>query len=404
MPLNLVKNDRLLLGIICGLVLLIVLALALASPSDQDSGIASSYLSASSGARAAFLLLQQQGYQVEHWESPPAELPADPNTILILAGPFVPPTDEERHLLQLYLARGGNVLVTGETAGSYLPRAHIGAEHLPDPNWKQYEPEQITSLTRGGAISMSPLGYWDSSNTEYLVHYAAGGRPIVVSYTFGKGKIIWWASSVPLSNAGISRSGNMALLLNSVGAPGETRVLWDEYFHGYRHTLGAYLAEPPLLVALAQCALILVGALLTWSRRNSPIHPVVERSRLSPLEFVGTLGNLYRRAHANHSALEIPYLRFRAMAARHLGLATDTPSAELARAIGARFAYDADALQQTLSRIEAAMYDAGLTESQALALAQELNDHAYNLKWISHQPQETISHANRVPGPGPRPH
>ena len=43
-------------------------------------------------------------------------------------------------------------------------------------------------------------------------------------------------------------------------------------------------------------------------------------SRLSPLEFVQTLGKLYRRANAVHSALEIPYARFRMLATRQLGI------------------------------------------------------------------------------------
>ena len=57
-------------------------------------------------------------------------------------------------------------------------------------------------------------------------------RPIVVSYKVGLGEVIWWGANTPLTNAAIAKSGNMALLLNSLGKPGEVRVFWDEYFHG----------------------------------------------------------------------------------------------------------------------------------------------------------------------------
>jgi len=398
------KSDRRLM-LWAGLILLpIIVALSLIPQSEQESEVPSTYSAQSPGAKAAFLFLQEQGYDAERWERPPDELPADAaNTVLVLAFPTDYPTSEEKNALQRYLSQGGRILATGSSAGSYLPLAHLEFEPLPDPEWKEYAPQVLSSLARAGKIKMSPAAYWDSTSLQYLVHYAKEDRPIVVSYKVGRGEVIWWASSIPLTNAGISQAGNLGLLLNSLGSADQVHVFWDEYFHGYRRTLGAYMSEPPVKWALWQCAFIVLAMLLTYSRRNGPIRAWSEPKRLSPLEFVHTLGGLYRRANVTQAALEVPYARFRFLAARQLGLKPDVSAADLARAIRDRLGYKDKNLEETLRQIEAAPYGPDLTEGRALDLVQQLSRHAYNLKFISQEPQETASHADNVPGARPRP-
>jgi hypothetical protein len=210
--------------------------------------------------------------------------------------------------------------------------------------------------------------------------------------------VIWWAASTPLNNGGISHAGNMELLLNSIGPVDDNHVLWDEYFHSSQRTAGSYLKETPVLFGLAQGALAVLALLLTYSRRNGPIYPPDAPSRLSPLEFVETLGGLYRRAHVTRAALEVPYLRFRTLAARQVGLKIDVPAPDLARAIRNRLGYKDDSLHELLVRIEAALYDPELPEALALELVQQLHSYARRLQLISFEQQEIVSHANRVPG------
>lgn len=387
-------SDRRLLLWAAAIVTVLVIALAVFSSSQQESEVPSSYSADSAGAKAAFMLLQQQGYNVERWEQSPNELPADvANTTLVLASPLNPPSKQEKISLQLFLSRGGRILATGYTASLFLPQAESVPEVLAGPDWKAFEPQLLSPLTRAGTIRMSPSAYWKNSRACCLVHYADGDRPVVVSYKIGKGEVIWWASATPLSNAGITAAGNLALLLNSLGDR-DVHILWDEYFHGYRQTLGAYFSEPPLLFALLQCFLLLGVVLLTFSRRSLPIHPQQEKSRLSPLEFVETLGGLYRHARANRAALEVPYTRFRTIVTRRLGLRTDVSADDLARSLRNRRAYKDDALPELLRRIEAILAQDEPSEEVVLGLAQELNRHMQNLKLL----QESFPHGERVPG------
>lgn len=400
MPLKLDKSDRRLM-MWAGLIFVpMIIALAIfSSNEEQDSGVPSTYSAQSSGAKAAYLLLTDLGYHVERWEQPPAELPANPeHTILVLASPLLAPSREESLSLETYLNRGGRILITGARVSSYLPRIETETEPVPEPIPKQYSPRIVSSLTRGGPIRMSPMAYWKRRSPEVMVHYADDDRPIVVSYAAGKGEVIWWAASTPLSNVAIAGAGNVGLLLNSIGDPAETHVLWDEYFHGSRSSMGSYMTAAPVLWSLVQGGMLALALVLTYSRRNGPIYPAGEAPRLSPIEFVETLGGLYRRAHATRVALEVPYARFRMLASRLLGVKTDLTPAELARAVRNRLGYKDDRLQELLAAIEDALYDPQLREDTALGLVQQLNLHARRLLLISFERQEIASHADSLPG------
>jgi hypothetical protein len=397
------KSDRRLLMWAALFLLPVVIALSVLSQEEEESTVPTSYSAQTRGAKAAYLMLDGLGYKVERWQQSPRELPADSTgTVLVLANPFRPPLPEEKNALQTYLSHGGKILATGSSAWMYLPQAETEYESLPAPSWKEYQPQLLTPLTRGGAIQMSPTAYWKDASTAYLVHYADEGRPIVVSYKVGNGEVIWWGASTPLTNAAINKSGNLALLLNSLGQPTDVQIFWDEYFHGYRSSFGGYLGEPPVKYGLLQCLLVFAALLFTFSRRNGPIHPLAEPSRLSPLEFVHTLGKLYRRANAVHSALAIPYARFRMLATRQLGIQSDVPAPELARALKNRFRYKDDALDDLLQQVEIALHNPELPEARALELVQELARHTQNLKSIARERQETISHADSVPGANAR--
>jgi hypothetical protein len=385
MPLKLDKSDRRLLLYAAVVLLPVIVATALSTATEQDSGIPSSYSAQPRGAKAAYLLLGELGYNVERWELPPSMLPAEAaNHTLVLALPLRSASKEEKEALRLFLHRGGRILATGFTSAQLLPDAEVEFEPLVMPVGKEYKPQLLTSLTRGGPIVMAPGAYWKKASTDHLVHYADENRPIVVSYKAGQGEVIWWASSMPLSNAQIAGAGNLSLLLNSLGDASSTHVYWDEYFHSEQKTLGSYVRGTPIIFALAQGSIVFLALLLTYSRRNGPIYPVNEPSRLSPLEFVETLGGLYRQAKATRVALEVPYARFRTLATRQLGLKNDIAAGDLARAIRNRLGYKDDSLQDLLQTIESALRDPDLQEARALDLAQQLSSHTHRLQLISH--------------------
>ena len=126
MPLNIEKGDRRLLLWAGAILLPLIIAVALLSDNEDESNIPSTFSAQSQGAKAAYLLLEEQGYKVERWMRPPQQLPQDASgTVYVLAGPWGTPSRDEKNSLQNYLARGGRILATSYGAAFFLPQAEI---------------------------------------------------------------------------------------------------------------------------------------------------------------------------------------------------------------------------------------------------------------------------------------
>jgi hypothetical protein len=146
------------------------------------------------------------------------------------------------------------------------------------------------------------------------------------------------------------------------------------------------MRSTPLSYAFWQALAIFAALLVTYSRRNGPVRPAHEISRLSPLEFVHTLGGLYRKARATNAALEVPYARFRNIATRRLGLPNNVPVDDLVRALQSRLSYKDPSLADLLHRIESAVDRYELKEADALELVQQLNYHMLQLRFVPQEP------------------
>ena len=386
MPLKLAASDRKLLLIFGAVVTVLLLATALLGPrQERESPVPSTYSADSGGAKAAYLLLKESGYQVERWEKPPRDLPKGSGALLILAEPRWEMDREHRMAVQRFLAAGGRVLATGVSGANLLPESHARSSDPLKGGWQTFEPAIPSALTRGGEIKLNTWTLWGEGNFAHVTHYARDEDAVVISYQSGAGDVIWWAAATPLTNASVRESGNMELLLNSVGDPSRTRVFWDEYFHGSRPGLWADVSDTPLRWAIAQAGVFLLAVLFTFSRRSGPLRPLIEPSRLSPLEFVETLGGLYQSAHANQVALEVSYQRFQYLLKKRLGLTGQPTADEMGRAVSLRLRYDRPDLTATLARCEHAVGDPGLREKEAVELVQALNDYSRELQLISQE-------------------
>ena len=210
-----------------------------------------------------------------------------------------------------------------------------------------------------------------------------------MKYPFGRGEVLWWASATPLTNAGLKETGNLDFFLACLGQSNagdqNNEILWDEYIHGYRQTLAGSIAHSPVKWLFAQLFLLAAVIIATFSRRSGPTSVPTTEVRLSPIEFVQTLGGLYERAGTASIVLDICYRRFRYWLTRRLGVAGNTSSEGLASAIRNRWdfsdgSFANDRLIATLRSCEAASSNPFLQAPAALQLVQELDGYAVQLK------------------------
>jgi len=384
-------DRKLMWGFAVLFVLLVASTAALGPRREEGSAVPSSYSSDSGGALAAYLLLQDLHYPVRRWEQPPnliANRPAD--TLLILAEPTETPTEHDQVALLKFVNDGGRVLFCGAPIAEFFPAAKAPAK-VSDPEWKEFAPALPSYLSRGAnQVVMHPEAYWRDPSPALLRVYGDEQSPAVVAWRIGSGEVLWWAGATPLTNAGILRAGNLELFLNSMAGPSgaSLSIYWDEYFHGARGSLWSYVEATPLPWGMFQMALLTLALMFTFSRRSGPVFQPAAVSRLSPLEFVETMGGLYQRAGAAPIAVAAAYQSLRLELIRRLGFPVSGTDRDLARAAGQRLGLPGDELAGTLETASRAASSAKFPARRALDLVQQLEGYVARLRDLNPRLQE----------------
>jgi hypothetical protein len=391
MPARLAPSDRKILLIGGALLLVMLVATVFLAPPEQlQSPVPSTYSAQPAGAEAAYVLLSQLHYPVRRWEASPVELDGDPEqTLLILAEPFQPAADNEKKALENFVEDGGHVLFTGSNIRAYFPDASPEDSFQPpwpierQPNWQTFSPRVPNRLARGAQrVTFDWPEYWGELKPAQLELYGDVVGAPVVSWQVGDGEILWWGASTPLANGGITKDDNLAFFLNAMWnwpANQPYTICWDEYFHGQRNSLWSYVGKTSLAWGVLQFAMLAAAVLFTFSRRSGPTFVPPGGSRLSPLEFVDTLGGLYERAGATGSAVAVSYQRLRSLLTRQLSLPSNTPDFELGPAAEQRLGWKDGGTAELLDRAAKATGEARLKPSEALELVQKLEECAARL-------------------------
>ena len=380
MPHSLSAGDRKILFIAGGaFLLLVVLGFLFAPVSNTDSNAATTYSTASGGAKAAYLLLQETGYHVERWQHSPTALKPDEHTVLIVADPALMPNEKQKAALEQFMSGGGRVITTGIFGARFLPEDSSEYNALPKNPWSEFKALAPSAITRAApTIKLAPVARWSGSSGIAL--YGDREQTVVVRYPRGRGDAIWLAAATPFTNAGIKESGNLEFLLAAIGDKQQTRVLFDEYVHGYGESDTPEKSHPLMIALVAQSAVLGLAALLTFSRRSGPIRPMPAESRLAPLEFVETLGGLYQQAHAASVAVDVYYQRFQYWIIRRLGIGKNATPEDLDRAVRERWHLKDDGFLSTLQAAASARYRPDLPQREALEIVQALYSYAVTLK------------------------
>jgi hypothetical protein len=349
---------------------------------DNDNPLPSTYLAGQHGARAAYETLLRSNYQIERWERPLSELAATagPETVVIIAEPFSREPSDIKAVRKI-VERGGRVLSIGYWGGFILPGEASDMPQVFNLVACKLEPEGLDALSESGEVWMVPRASWKMGNPLQRVEYACSNNPAVVEYEWGKGQIVWWASSTPLENGSLSRAHNLDLLLYSLGPREGHRFYWDESLHGEVRSTWSYaggLAWNSLWFGLAGLAMLVV---FSFSRRSGPVRDLPPPPRATPIEFLEALGSLYRNAGASATAVSIAWERFRRHSLRLCGQrGSKMGAAELAAVIRRRFPRADASLEADLAACQEAAWSEEANPRQALKLIQTLHRHYEELE------------------------
>lgn len=389
------SGDWKFLLVFSSIVLALIVVTGVLAPNREDRDpTPTTWNSGTAGAKAAYLLLAQLGYNTVRWEQPETELSTiDPaHATLILAEPspsFAAFTDKKRQQPFIdFLHRGGRIVATGAVVALFLPDAKVAQSDRLFTDLCITSPAGPDALARAGELEMAAPVRWTNDDPAVRVSQTCGQGAVVVSYPEGKGEVIWWASATPLTNSGLRNDGNLRLLLASVGDTRRT-VYFDEFMHGINESPWTTTHDTPLTGIIVQTAC--VGALLLFSfaRGSGPHRALVQPPRASPLEFVESMGALYAKAGASHVAVAAAERRLSEFLAHEGGLPAETlrsGPAAIAAAVRTRFACDTTTLAADLEAARQAEYDAP-RPAVTLALVRRLDQHIATLSDLIRNPQ-----------------
>jgi len=364
-----------------GLLILVLLFTGFGPSQDQDDANPTTTNAGSQGIKASFLLLPELGYDARRWESPATDLRNvdAARTTLILTQPKLPIKDLKplRQAIADFLARGGRVIATGTSGALLLPDGKTETPRNIYEGLCYSEPQGKGALARAGSVGFEDTVRWGALGPQYVIEQKCGADPVVVRFRVGEGEAIWWASPMPLTNAGLANDASLKLALASIGPPGRT-VLFDEYLHTYRESIRDTLAGLPWSWLIWQSVAVAALLLFSFSRRNGPLRSPLTVPRTSPTEFAQSMGRLYEKAGASQAATEAARTRLLEYLRDQCGLSRETLRAyppQVAQELAERFGGQWDELDQHLEEAAKAVAT-GLPPKMALKLVQSLEqDH-----------------------------
>ena len=275
------------------------------------------------------------------------------------------------------LERGGRVLAAGFLSAALAPEENLDDQLPPQliGGVCEADPIGFSRLASGGKVVMRGVrSVWKMDRPSQRVAFVCGNEGVVVAYHVGKGTVVWWASASPLENQDIAAQGSLDLLLNSLELQTGDNIVWDESLHAALPAAWSPLQDRIILALIAQLTGIAVLLLLSRGRRSGPLRPLPVPARNSSMEFVHSLGGLYRASGANDVPVTIAYEHFRARLAQRYGIsaAQTADAATLAATLTERFAIPAQPLKHDLEACENAGRLTNLNPRQALTLVRAL--------------------------------
>lgn len=299
-----------------GALVLLVLVTALAGAGKQTEterpGLSS--LSAEpNGALALKLWLKALKYEVDE-QVLGNFIPPKDASILFMLEP-ISPTESELQPLDDWVEAGGTLITIGEQYSAYPVFQHYRFEF--DYPAEDGTPANATPLFDSPAVPrVRGVQTWvtlESERDDFVVLAAHQGKPVLVAFELGKGRVILGTAAASFTNAGLKEAGNPEFVLNILALARTQGTVWfDEWHHGVRSGMevvgpGQFLRHTPVGRSLLFLTFALLIVFFLQGRGfGRPVPLPQEIRRRGAWEHVTGIANLSRRA-AHRSAVMMQY-------------------------------------------------------------------------------------------------
>lgn len=318
------RRDTVLLLVLIGVIVLLTTITGSDSAEGAGDPRTSSYHTGPMGARALYETLRELGLSVDRRVQPLDDAGGIAGPLVMLS-PAQEPTPLELRALAEWVREGGTLIYAARRSDPTLDTLGLSlvtfaGDTLPRFARYGYEGQAATPGADPVAAPAGPVsgfrrafareGALAGGRGEVLM--SSGGRPVVVRFPVGRGRVVAFSDPWPLVNERLKTSRGAVLFARvaadaAAGAEGG-KVWFDEYHHGYSGNgslvrgVGRFLAGEGAGRAVLQAGAVALLLLLLLGRRfGAPIPPPPARRR-SPLEHVDALAGAYRQGNARRTA------------------------------------------------------------------------------------------------------
>jgi hypothetical protein len=387
---KLTRDSWLAIGLLVTLVVIMFFVALGQQKEGEELPALTTLSSAPNGAQALKLWLQELNYTViEETTSVAFRVPQAAKIAFVLQPSFM--LADELTELDSWVRKGGTLIIAGGLDFGYVAEHFEFELDLFEENPLAFtiqtplllNPAPETSISASDAGLMASY-YLIPARSSYVVHLAAGDKPVLASFEIGSGRVILSSTTYPFSNLGLKQPGNAALVLNLLGLARTQGTVWfDEWHHGYRgdesNSSGpwGWLRYTPIGRSILFMALVVFLALLFRGRAFGRSVPLPhELRRRGALEHVSAMANLSRLAGHRHSILIRYHHQLKRTLGRRYRLDPALPDAEyVAHLVRYNPAIDGQALLTLLTRLQ----QKKVGENEMVSLATEA------AKWIREQ-------------------
>ena len=370
------------LGIWIVLLLAIVTVIvATQRKTDTQYPSLSTLSSAPDGALALKLWLGELHYTVD--ETVLAEFaPPDHATILFMLEPLFP-SDSDMKAVDEWVKQGGTLILIGDGYGMFSAVDHydFSLKYLDSGlNAVKEETPILLSPTQWKSENIKARFALETTRTDYVPLAVNNGKPVLVSFDDGKGRVILGTTTISFTNAGLKLEGNPEFVLNVLALARQRGTVWfDEWHHGGQSNTqvsgpAEFLQRNPVGRALLFTVVVMFVVLFLQGRGfGRPVPLPEDIKRRGAIEHVTGIANLSRRA-AHRSGV---MLHYHSQIKRKLGYRYRLdPELEDAEYVNALVAYNPSLDRNGLLNLLQRLKRRNVSETDMVQLASEA------AKWI----------------------
>ena len=290
------------------------------------------YLSSSSsadGTLALKLWLEASGYQIPDEALSTYQPPQNADLVFILQ-PVIEISDAEWKTLDQWVANGGTLILAGDNLQTEHAFGHYGfllTSLDQETSTLSVQTPLLTSPPLTSPISIHANLALGTSRSDVVIHLAAQGQPILVSFDQGQGRVILSSTPYPFSNIALKDKTTASLVLNLIGLSIRHGIVWfDEWHHGIQQSTEIIGPDQWLRLTSLGHALLFIVAAVFWALLlqgrafGRPVPLPHEIKRRGPMEHVTAIANLDRKAGHRGDVMEHYHSHLKSHLARRYSL------------------------------------------------------------------------------------